>query len=177
MRTLNKNKQKLYYALQIGQVPIYETDLDGNIIYDHYTDDDGNYIYYQDDNGNRIPLKTGETEMGYSEAVEFDGNIAFSGGEVKYEEYGIDASQYDAILVLPKDALPIDETSVIWYGSEIKYLDGTSAFNNYPSEAVLPEKNKYPNQKYTDGNSADYRVVSVKPSLNAVKYVLNKIVK
>ena len=33
LRTLKKNKQKMYYALQVGEVPIYETDEYGNIIY------------------------------------------------------------------------------------------------------------------------------------------------
>ena len=30
MMTLAQNKRKLFYALQIGDVPVYETDTDGN---------------------------------------------------------------------------------------------------------------------------------------------------
>ena len=135
MRTLNKNKTKLYYALYDGEVPIY----------DHYEDEDGN----------RIPIDTGETTIGYENPVEFYGNIALSGGESEAKEFGIDVSAYDSVLVMNKSALPIDETSLIWFESEPQYnADGT-----------------------VDGKSADYTVVKVSPSLNVDKYVLKKVVK
>ena len=74
--TLEQNKQKMFYSLQGEEIPIYETDSDGNI------------IYYEESDGNRIPLETGETEIGYSEPVEFFSNIAMSGGEAEAQEYG-----------------------------------------------------------------------------------------
>ena len=40
MHSLKRNKQKMKYALQIGEIPIYERDSDGNVIY--YEDADGN---------------------------------------------------------------------------------------------------------------------------------------
>ena len=83
----------MYYALQVGEVPIYETDEYGNIIYT----DDG------------TPIETGEYEIGYAIPVEFYGNIAMSGGESEAVEYGIDVSAYDATLVVEKGTLPIDE--------------------------------------------------------------------
>lgn len=145
MMCLASNQQRMYYALQNGQVPIYQTD------------DDGNILYYKDNEGNSYPLETGEYEVGYTEAVEFFGNIAMSGGEAKSEEYGIDVSQYDAILIVSKGQLPIDETSLIWYESEVGYKDNDKTI--------------------VDGNSADYKVLSVKPSQNIGKYVLGKLVK
>lgn len=145
MRSLKKNKQRLFYALQDGQAPIYETDENGNI------------LYYEDKDGNKISLETGETEVGYGKAVEFFGNIAMSGGEVKSEEYGIDVSQYDAILLMNKGELPIDETSLIWFESAVGYKD--------TAETIV------------DGNTADFRVLAVKPSLNVTKYVLGRITK
>lgn len=63
MITLNRNKQSLKYALQIGKVPIYETDDDGNII----------YIVID---GNKVPVETGEYEIGYMQPVDFKANIA-----------------------------------------------------------------------------------------------------
>ena len=54
MMTLEANKQKLYYALQEKEIPVYEKD------------DEGNIIYYEDNEGNKIPIETGETELGYS---------------------------------------------------------------------------------------------------------------
>lgn len=135
MRTLNKNKQTLYYANQDKIVPIYE----------EYTDDDGN----------TYPLDTGETKLVYGEPIKFKGNIAMSGGEAEAQEYGLSLSDYEAILVVSKNTLPIDETSRIWHTSE-------------------PTKD---DKGYTDEYSADYRIVKISPSLNFDKYVLKKVVK
>ena len=59
MRMLNRNKQKMYYALYGKEVPIYE--------------------YYIDSDGNEIPLETGETKIVYENPIEFLGNISLSG--------------------------------------------------------------------------------------------------
>lgn len=141
--TLDFNKQKMYYSLQDKEVPIYETDENGDI------------VYYEDLDGNRIPLETGETKKVYSEPVEFLGNIAMSGGESETVEYGIDLSQYAATLVVDKDLLPINETSIIWHKTEpVIKEDGT-----------------------VDEFSADYTVVKLSPSLNFDRYILQKVVK
>lgn len=135
MRTLNKNKQKMYYANQDREVPITET--------------------YYDDEGNAYELDTGETKLVYGEPIEFKGNIAMSGGEAEAQEYGLSLSDYEAILLTSKNALPIDETSRIWHTSE-------------------PTND---NEGYTDEYSADYRIVKISPGLNFDKYVLQKVVK
>lgn len=135
MRTLNKNKQKMYYANQDRLVPIYE----------EYTDEDGN----------TYPIDTGETKLVYGEPVEFNGNIAMSGGEAEAQEFGLNLSDYSAILLVSKNALPITETSLIWHTAE-------------------PTKDSDGN---TDEYSADYRIVKISPSLNFDKYVLKKVVK
>lgn len=135
MRTLRKNAQKMYYANQIGQVPIYE----------EYTDEDGN----------TYPLDTGETKIGYSEPMEFKGNIAMSGGEAEAVEFGLNLADYEAVLIVAKNTLPITETSLIWHTTEpIKEIGGNA-----------------------DEYSADYRIVKISPSLNFDKYVLKKVVK
>lgn len=135
MMTLNANKQKMYYANQIGQVPIYE----------EYTDDDGN----------TYPLDTGETKIGYSEPTEFFGNISMSGGESEAVEFGVDLSQYEAIVVVPKNYINVTEASRIWTDTE-------------------PQKDIGGN---VDGNSADYRIVKISKSINFDKLVLQKVVK
>ena len=137
MRTLNKNKQRLFYANQDKIVPIYE----------EYTDEDGN----------TYPLDTGETKLVYGEPVEFFGNLSMSGGESEAVEFGLDVSGYDAILITSKDLIPIDETSLIWFESEVVYEN---------------EEEKIP-----DEFSADYKVLAVKPSLNVSKYILGRRVK
>lgn len=135
MMTLNANKQKMYYANQIGQVPIYE----------EYTDDDGN----------TYPLDTGETKIGYSEPIEFFGNISMSGGESEAVEFGVDLSQYEAVVIIPKHYINVTETSLIWADAE-------------------PQKDIGGN---TDEYSADYRIVKISKSLNFDKLVLQKVVK
>lgn len=141
---LEKNKQDLKYALQIGEVPIYERDEEGNIIYIEI-------------DGQKVPVETGETEIGYSNPVEFMGNIAMSGGEAEAKSFGVDISEYDAVLLMEKGRIPIDETSLIWHTSEVKYIDKQNTI--------------------VDRKSADYTVKRVQPSLNFTRYLLKRIVK
>lgn len=145
------------YSLQIGEVDIFARDENGNIIYDHYVDSEGNIIYILDENGNKVPLTTGETEIGYSNPVEFMGNIAMSGGEAKAKSFGVDISDYDAVLLMEKGKIPIDETSLIWHTSEVQYIDEQNAV--------------------VDRKSADYTVKRVQPSLNFTRYLLKRTVK
>lgn len=99
------------YSLQIGEVPIYETD------------DDGNILYYTDDDGNEIPLETGETRIMYSEPEEFFANINNKLDEVTWTEYGIDNSTNYSQIVAEKGVLPLKAGSVIWKKSEVQYKD------------------------------------------------------
>ena len=135
MRLLEKNKQNLKYALQVGEVPVYERDEDGNIIYIEV-------------DGQKVPVETGETEPG---------NIAMSGGEAEAKSFGVDISEYDAILLMEKNRIPIDETSLIWHTSKVRYID---------------EQNTI-----VDRKSADYSIKRVQPSLNFTRYLLKRIVK
>lgn len=145
MRTLKKNKQTLYYANQIGTIPIYQLD------------EDGNKVVYTDDEGNEYFLETGLYEPIYGPAYELEANIAMSSGESKVTEYGIDTSDYDAIIVLDKCAVVLSETSRIWHESEVSYIDSTC--------------------ENADGKTADYRVKKPSPSLNQDKYILERIIK
>lgn len=131
MMMLNQNKQKMYYANLL------------DVIQEEYIDEDGN----------RYP--TGEPKNIYSDPIEFDGNIAMSGGEAEAQEFGLNLADYEAVLVVGKNTLPITETSLIWHVTEpTKGIDGN-----------------------TDEYSADYRIVKISPSLNFDKYVLRKVVK
>ena len=131
--------------------------LQGERVPIYETDESGNIIYYTDSDGNKIPIETGEYTTGYSQPVSFFGNIAMSGGEVDSVEFGIDVSGYDATLVVDKGTIPIDETSLIWNTSEVGYKDAEKTI--------------------VDGNTADYKVIAVKPSLNTIKYILGRITK
>lgn len=135
MMMLNSNKQKMYYANQDKIVPIYE----------EYTDEDGN----------TYPLDTGETKLVYGDPIEFFGNLSMSGGESEAVEFGIDLSQYSAIVVLPKNYINVTETSLIWTDTE-------------------PTKDGEGN---VISDNADYRIVKISKSLNFDKLVLQKVVK
>ena len=135
MRMARVNKQKMHYALYGKEVPIYD--------------------YYTDNEGNKIPLDTGETKITYENPVEFFGNIALSGGESEAVEFGLNLADYEAVLVMGKNSIPISEGSLIWLDTEpIVKANG-----------------------YVDQYSADYKVIKVSPSLNVDKYVLKKVVK
>lgn len=141
MRSLKKNTQKLFYSLYSDQITIYERDSAGNIIYDEI-------------DGERFPRIISE-QAGYNNPVSFYANIAMSGGEAEAKEYGVNASDYEAVIVTSQMDLPITETSIIWW-------------NTIP---------KYDSSGMIDGDSADFKVISVRPSLNSMKYLLKKITK
>lgn len=136
--------QPMKYSLQDGRVPIYEYDENGDIVYIEV-------------DGQKIPVETGEYETGYSAPVDFMGNISMSGGEAEAKEFGMDIGDFDAVIVLEKDAIPITETSIIWHTSPVKYKD---------------EQNTI-----VDSKSADYAVKRVSPSLNFTKVLLQRSVK
>lgn len=129
MRTLLKNKQKMKYALQIGEVPIYQTDEDGNI------------IYYTDSEGNKIPLETGEKEIGYSEPIEFFNGISGKLSEVLVEAFGINDTSLYAEMDYSANEYPFKAGTLIWKKSDIKYKDA--------EETII------------DPASADYEVVGI----------------
>ena len=116
-------------------------------------DENGDIVYIEVD-GEQIPVEIG-TVAGYSNPASFYANIAMSGGEAEAKEYGFDVGAYEAVLVTMDKSLPISETSRIWH---------TSA-PQYGSDGMV------------DGDSADYSVLAVKPSLNGMKYLLKKLPK
>lgn len=125
---------------------------------EYVLDENGEKIVeFVDDEGNIYYKQTGNLKTYYGDLTEFLGNISLSGGESREVNYGVDVSAYDAVLVMDKDALPITETSLIWHESEVGYKD--------------TEKTEI------NAETADYKVTRVSPSLNQVKYLLERVVK
>lgn len=143
MRTQRRNKQRMAYALYLGKEPKYKLDENGDKVIS-YVSSDG-IVYYEEE---------GERET-YSDAEFFEGHISMSGGEVGFAEYGVNNGDYSAVLLVEKNSLPIDETSLIWFETIPDYDD---------EEKIIP-------------TTADYRVVKKSPSLNLDKFILQKIVK
>ena len=111
-------------------------------------DNDGNIIY---DNG--VPRIESEL-AGYELPVTFEANISTSGGEAKSIEYGYEIGSFEAIISTTDKSLPIDKKSLIWHTTEPRIVNGE-----------------------VDPDSADYRVLAVKPSINEVKYLLKMLTK
>ncbi len=106
MRLTQKNKINMKYSLLHDIVPIYQTDRNGNVIYDNV-------------DGEQIPRDTGKSRGRYEPAVDFTANVNFSGqSEIRYAVYGVSKSQFDAIFYTKSGELPIDETSLIFINAE-----------------------------------------------------------
>lgn len=133
MRTLKKNKQIVYYALKIEKQAEKSEE---TIIVD----------------GEEVSIDEGDYGISYTAPEDFKANISFSSGDTQDVEFGLDISGYDAIIVTDLKALPITETSLIWY------------------ETVPPETEN-------DGSTADYSVIAVRHSLNQTKAILKRRVK
>lgn len=103
------------YALYLGSVDVVATDYNGNP------------QYYTDGEGNRIYIVTGEKRDIYDTPVEFDANFSTSGGEAQEQEYGLDISQFDAVILFSLNAYPITEGTLIWKDSEVEY-DGENMY-------------------------------------------------
>lgn len=99
MRTLNKNKQTVYFALLTGR----EAESTGEAI---TVDEETVYI----DEGDYV------NEYTVPEA--FSANISFSGSDSVDVEFGLDMSAYDAVIVINKQVYPLTETSLIWFETE-----------------------------------------------------------
>ena len=151
---LDINKQAMKYSQQGQRITIYEKDDEGNILYEGYTDNEGNFIPYLDDEGNKIPKIIGEV-IGFSKPVDFKANIAFSGGEAKIEEFGFDTADYDAIMLTDRNKFK--KGDLIWLDSEVEFTDGEN--------------------EVVDETSADFTIVGIKPALKSTKYVLKAVVK
>ena len=113
MRTLNKNKQTVYFALLIGREA---ESTEETITVDEET----------------VYVDAGDYTNEYTVPEAFSANISFSGGESDDVEFGLDMSAYDAIIVTDLKSIPITETSLIWYETEppVEENDGSTADYN-----------------------------------------------
>ena len=150
MRTALKNKQVLKYTLlEDASENFTHTDLDDSTA---TIEIDG--VVYDVDTG--IPRSV------WSEPVEFIGNIQpvgtesyARGNKAKYEFYGINVADYDALLLMNKGEIPLREGSYLWHTSAVGRLGDGSV----------------------DINTADYIVGRAAASQNIALYLLNGVSK
>ena len=167
MRQLNRNKQRLYYSqprnynIVDSDGHVLVTDKGERIIYDSkdpqgatediFEHDEFGNILYTDVDGVDYPVLA-EVLHYYDEPTLIYANISFDGGETKPAEYGLDTSGYNAVISADKGKFPFSEKTLIWHKS-------------------FPEVDEYGRAL---PETADYRVVAIKTSLNEERFFLKK---
>lgn len=110
MRKLNKQTQKMFYALQNEtQVPVYKRDEHGEVI-------------YKDVMGEMMPETTGTYARGYDLPVEFKNGITGDLTQADLEAFGINNSDGRAKMTYPAKTYPFKEGTLIWKKSKVKYI-------------------------------------------------------
>lgn len=136
MRVLDQNKQKLYYSNYIGRVPIYAYDEDGNVL-------------TQVIDGETVQVVSSHKEV-YSKPESFMANISYDSGETTAATFGLDVSDYDAIVCINKGKYPFNEQTIIWTNEP-----------EVENDEVVSE-------------SAEYKIIADKSSLNEQRFILKK---
>lgn len=121
MRCLNRNKQKIYYALAIASEASQGTE---TIIVDD----------------EEVLIENGDYSQSYDSPVKFYANISFSGNESTDVEFGVDRTAYDAVIVTDFP-LPITETSLIWVSNEPPYNENDGNTADYSVVAIKKSLN------------------------------------
>lgn len=141
MRGLKRNQKTLYYQLYADMVPVYETDLDGNIIRDPITGK---------------PLLTGDSKVGYTDPVQFRASASSARGEAQTDPFGVD-TQYDKTVCSCDMDLPIDELSVLFVDKKPVFDDDGNLMNTADYKVVKVAKSLnsalYAIKKITEGSA------------------------
>ena len=110
MRTLRKNRQRMFYSLYKSAEPIFEKDEYGN-------------IKYMEIDGVQVPIEVGTREPHYDTPIEFKANIHSELNEMHLKAYGVDQSSIYSKIIVEKGKLPLKIGTIIWRESEIIYED------------------------------------------------------
>ncbi len=114
MRTLTRNKTRIYYANYNGKVPL------------------------KDEYGNL----TGEYDIVYDNPVEIKANVSAARGESTTRQFGEDEG-YDRVIVMDDPKAPINVSSVLWIDTvpEINEDGSTDTPYDYIVKQVAPSLN------------------------------------
>ena len=125
MRTARRKEQKMFYSNMHDSTPIYKTDDAGNIVYQTMPD------------GEQVPIKIGETKLGFDEPTEFFNSISGTLTEDELMAFGAERSGV-AKITYHKGEFPFKVGTLIWKDSPVGH-DGDEV----------------------DEKTADYRVMGV----------------
>lgn len=131
MRMMERNKSGFFYALYKEKVP--------------KTDEYGN--------------DTGEYEIVRDNPVEYAANVSAAKGETSTRQFG-ESESYDKVIVMDKDAPPIDEYTVLWVDKTPQLNEDGSLATSDEGEILTPH---------------DYIVKKVAKSLNSVSIAISKV--
>ena len=90
MRSLNKNKRQLHYALHIKDEPIFD----------------------------EYGKESGELEPIYGDITELCGNISAASGEDVVQAFG-NFTNYARVLCVADNNCPLSERSIVWFGTSL----------------------------------------------------------
>lgn len=113
MRTLRKNKQKMYYSLYRTAEEVHDVDDQGNTRY-----------IIDEETGESIAVSIGTLKSTYSKPVEFSAAITSNLNEMHIQSYGVDQSSIYSEIIVEKGKLPLKIGALIWRESPIIWEDG-----------------------------------------------------
>ena len=111
MRSLRKNKQRMYYSLYKAAEEVYE--------------EEGTSVrtIIDEETGQEIPVEVGTQKAVYLPPVEFFANITSNLNEMHIKAYGVDQSSIYSRIIAEKGQLPLKVGSMIWRESDIEWDD------------------------------------------------------
>ncbi len=110
MRTARRVKQPMFYSTHHEGQPVYETDEEGNIVYDIMPD------------GERLPRQIGEDPEGYDTPVKFFNSITGSLTAEELQAFGVEA-RGKAKMTYRKGEFPFTVGVLIWKNKPIGYTE------------------------------------------------------
>lgn len=111
MRSLRKNKQRMYYSLYKAAEEVYE--------------EEGTSVrtIIDEETGEEIPVEVGTQKAVYLPPVEFFANITSNLNEMHIKAYGVDQSSIYSRIIAEKGQLPLKVGTMIWRESDIEWDD------------------------------------------------------
>lgn len=140
MRLQRKNKKWITYSLFDRIEPVYKHDDNGNVVMAVI-------------DGDQVPVEIGQREL-YTQPKRKLVSFSTGGKSAIKEEYGIDDTDWNAMVMVELGKLYLDTQSIVWRNNSVTYREDGSV----------------------DPNSAEYKVVRVLPSNTVQRYLLQKVV-
>lgn len=103
---------------------------------------------YTEIDGVQVPIKVGQKQS-YSVLTPFKANISVNSGNTYQAEFGLDVGDYNAIISANKGELPFAEQTLVWTSEPETDAEGIA-----------------------DPETADYRVIAIKTSINEERFIL-----